>query len=546
MWNTTIPKFPFDQARIWKLAASAGCGKTFQIVRAITDLIQERGVHPNKIMYLVFNTGPAEELKDKLEKSLSTFDSDKDAPWMGTHHAIARRTLKLHPDKILEGRSLVAWGIEHGFIFGTEEDAQGDRIVTPWDEVMSRLDMYLREGAEVPLSDPLAIKLLQALYDEEILNGRYTHTRYLMKAITLRLLPDVEYIFVDEGQDNCKLQFDLFDYIARHTDIKGLMIAGDDKQAINGWTGGRADLFLDFKADEYICLEKTYRCASPILNFANEIIKPLKKRSPVVLVPSGLGGRVERYGTFDWTMPVLRKLVKAGIVIYILVRARCFKIPVKASLKRWGLPYRSGIRERVSVIIQAMRVLASKSESDWTWDDLLPLLPNEEPIKGGIKKTAYWPRRAAMRFRTGEYSLEEEPDLCTDWLRFMGGDRHGINLRDFGFTQKFFEDIKNSMIRFPRGVWYDLTDEDIVAFEHETKEFGMNVQGIHVMTIHASKSSECDVAVLIRNITTRIAQTEYHTPDNERRVWYVGATRAKTGLLITDLPDAGYQKTALV
>jgi ATP-dependent DNA helicase Rep/DNA helicase-2/ATP-dependent DNA helicase PcrA len=89
-----------------------------------------------------------------------------------------------------------------------------------------------------------------------------------------------KYIVVDEYQDTNDLQFRLIKALTcTHQNI---CVVGDDDQAIYGFRGANIKNILNFehlyKDTQVVFLEQNYRSTSPILNLANEVIKENKNR----------------------------------------------------------------------------------------------------------------------------------------------------------------------------------------------------------------------------------------------------------------------------
>lgn len=89
-----------------------------------------------------------------------------------------------------------------------------------------------------------------------------------------------KYIMVDEYQDTNTAQYELVKLLSAK--YKNLCVVGDDDQSIYGWRGANIQNILDFEKDykntKIIKLEQNYRSTQVILTSANEVIKNNKNR----------------------------------------------------------------------------------------------------------------------------------------------------------------------------------------------------------------------------------------------------------------------------
>lgn len=98
-----------------------------------------------------------------------------------------------------------------------------------------------------------------------------------------------KFIMVDEFQDTNDLQMQLIEAMAGKK--KNVCVVGDDDQSIYGWRGAKISNILDFPKYfapcEVIRLERNYRSSPAILSAANELISKNKTRHGKVLKPEG-------------------------------------------------------------------------------------------------------------------------------------------------------------------------------------------------------------------------------------------------------------------
>jgi DNA helicase-2/ATP-dependent DNA helicase PcrA len=97
-----------------------------------------------------------------------------------------------------------------------------------------------------------------------------------------------DYLMVDEFQDTNAVQMRLLDEMAR--EHGNLAVVGDDDQSIYGWRGAEIQNILNFpkrfKDCKVVRLERNYRSSSAILNLANAVIANNKTRHGKVLKAS--------------------------------------------------------------------------------------------------------------------------------------------------------------------------------------------------------------------------------------------------------------------
>ncbi len=102
------------------------------------------------------------------------------------------------------------------------------------------------------------------------------------------------YIMVDEFQDTNRLQLEMVSYLAKPEDgsVPNVAVVGDDDQSIYGWRGAEVSNILEFETHfpnpTVVKLEQNYRSTNSILNTANALIKNNPRRRPKKLW-SGIG-----------------------------------------------------------------------------------------------------------------------------------------------------------------------------------------------------------------------------------------------------------------
>ena len=100
------------------------------------------------------------------------------------------------------------------------------------------------------------------------------------------------HLLVDEYQDTNAVQYRIVKALA--SEHRNLCVVGDDDQSIYGWRGAEITHILRFKHDwpeaKVVRLEDNYRSTEAILTLANRLIKHNRQRHDKILRPARVGG----------------------------------------------------------------------------------------------------------------------------------------------------------------------------------------------------------------------------------------------------------------
>ncbi|HMK44383.1 MAG TPA: UvrD-helicase domain-containing protein [Dissulfurispiraceae bacterium] len=196
-----------------------------------------------------------------------------------------------------------------------------------------------------------AMKVLNAVDFDDLL----LHTLQLFRehpAVLEKYRNRFRYIMVDEYQDTNRAQYGLVGLLAgAHRNI---CVVGDDDQSIYGWRGANLGNILDFERDfpgaAVVRLEQNYRSTGNILDAANGVIRNNRKRMDKTLwSEQGSGLKVNIFCADDaddeaqWVADriELMKFERNGAYedIAILYRANLFSRPFEEALRRKRIPY---------------------------------------------------------------------------------------------------------------------------------------------------------------------------------------------------------------
>jgi DNA helicase-2/ATP-dependent DNA helicase PcrA len=160
-----------------------------------------------------------------------------------------------------------------------------------------------------------------------------------------------DFLLVDEFQDTNRAQYELVKFLGqRHNNVFGV---GDEDQSIYGWRGADLrnlrDLQRDFGDARVVKLEENYRSTRPILAAANavithnadRIVKTLRTRRPggesIVVVATA-----DERDEAEWIARELQRRVADGAVhaeCAVLYRTNAQSRALEEALRRSGVPY---------------------------------------------------------------------------------------------------------------------------------------------------------------------------------------------------------------
>jgi len=203
----------------------------------------------------------------------------------------------------------------------------------------------------------------------------------------LELFPEVreryqtrfKYVHVDEYQDTNHAQYRLVNILAAR--YRNLCVVGDDDQSVYSWRGADIRNILDFERDypeaKVVKLEQNYRSTQTILDAANAVVANNASRKAKALWTAGdEGARIRVFAASDeyaearFVVSEIERLVDAGASprdVSVFYRTNAQSRALEDVLVREGIPYQvvGGVRfyERAE-IKDAMAYLSVISNPD--------------------------------------------------------------------------------------------------------------------------------------------------------------------------------------
>ena len=395
------------------------------------------------------------------------------------------------------------------------------------------------------------------------------------------------YILVDEYQDTNKPQFEFIHSLAVHH--RDICVVGDDDQSIYGWRGADISNILNFSdafgESKIFKLEQNYRSTQNILDAAYFVISKNSKRAdkriwtdnkigdPICIIEN-LNDSMEA----DKILNLISQNTSSGEYDFsdfvILYRTNAQSRIIEDKLRRQGIPYHiiGGVkfyeRKEIKDMLAYLKVISNPSDnvsllrilnfpargigktsidkiinsSKDNKTSVFEALEYIEKIEIGQsqKKTIkiFIDKIKNFKNKINTYNIV---DLINDVIEIFKIKEHydKQNTSDSNERWQNIEELVNGMIDYDT----EKQDAKLVIFLEEVSlltdidKWNDEVKQVTLMTIHSSKGLEFPI-VFIAGLEEGLFPISQYLDQNdeleeERRLFYVGATRAMDKLYLT-------------
>jgi DNA helicase II / ATP-dependent DNA helicase PcrA len=545
------------------ILAGAGSGKTRVLTHRAAWLISEKGIDPANILLLTFTNKAAGEMKERLIKLLG--DDKSRIPFAGTFHSFCARVLRTNGHLI---------GIPIGYSIYDGQD-QMDAVK----EAIKKLDISSKE-----IKPGLVLNLISQAKNELISPSEYpqyargkvqeqvariyiTYQKLLKDANaldfddllirTLRLFQEhkeilqnyqkqYRWILIDEYQDTNRIQYLLTQALAKGN--QNLTVVGDACQSIYSWRGADFRNLVNLKTDfpdlKVVNLEQNYRSTQVILEAANQVISKNTTHPILNLWTNHNGGEMitffEARTEVDEAVFIANQIADQIRVnqmfdysdFAVLYRTNAQSRVIEEALLRYGIPYRlfGGVqfyeRKEIKDCLAYLRLIVNEKDQ----------ISYNRAEKVGKNRL-----NALIKFRDDK----GEPILAIPTLELLD-----LVLETTNYLALFDEDDQQDAARVEnikelRSVATNFPDlnqflENVALVQMEYNQDKLNENGrgaVNLMTIHAAKGTEF-AYVFLTGMEEGLfphsrALMDRNEMEEERRLCYVGITRAKNKLYIT-------------
>lgn len=574
--------------------AGPGSGKTTVITHRVQYLTKEYGIDPGDILVITFTRAAAEEMRERYE----ALTGGGSRVTFGTFHSIFFRILKLAyrytADNIVREEQQMQFVRELAQAGGLEPEDENEFAASILSEISSVKGERIALEHYYSKNCPDAVfRQLYAGYEEKMRRAGlidfddmmvlclelFTERKDILSAWQRRY----RYILIDEFQDINRLQYEIVRMLAKPED--NLFIVGDDDQSIYRFRGAKPEIMLGFERDYpgagRILLDMNYRSTEEIVAPALRLIGENQKRFSKAIHTTGRHGK--NVITKLWQDPgeenlaIAREIqlyLQSGVRpgdIAVLYRTNAGPRFLMEKLMEYNLPFRT--RDTVpnlyehwisrNILTYIRIAMGSRAREDilqvinrpkrYISRDAMP----DETVSFEKMKAFYAEKDwIAERIESLEGDLRAiarmSPLAAVNYIRQgMGYDEYLIEYAAFRRMRpeellETADELKESAAGFKT---FDEWFAHIEAYKEEllrqAAQRRTETDAITLATMHSAKGLEFPIVYILdanEGITPHSRAMLDEDMEEERRLFYVAMTRAKTRLHVYAVRERYHKK----
>ncbi len=546
------------------ILAGAGSGKTRALTYKVIYLMQEKNIPGENILMVTFTNKAAAEMKERIRASLGNTPSQ---PVVATFHSLCAKILRI------EGKYI---GLSSKFVIYDTQDQQ-DAIkeamrhlaINTKDFKPNSVLSTISQAKNQLISETEYVNLARGYFQETVAkiyplyqkilkeNDAVDFDDLMSKAILLfRENPQIlekyqsrfKYILIDEYQDTNHAQYSLAKMLSAKWG--NICVVGDFSQSIYSWRGADftnlTKFKQDFKNSKTFSMSQNYRSTQKILDAAYSVISK-NTTHPILSLwtENSRGDDVTIYearNEQDEAKFIISRLTsfidnssKSYNDVAILYRTNAQSRVIEEVLLHYGVPYvlvggtRFYERKEVKDILSYLRVLANPK-------DMVSYKRLEKLGKGRLAKFE------EFRSELGEIN-KDTIDLLDSVIQKTGY----LALYDESDEEdrtrlENIKELRSVAIEFPEIISFlenvALVEQeympDLPAGRQANKD---KKNAVTLMTLHAAKGLEFPIVFMVGMeeglFPHSRSQMDRGELEEERRLCYVGLTRAKEKLFLT-------------
>lgn len=544
------------------ILAGAGSGKTRVITYKVVYLITQN-VHPSEILCVTFTNKAGSEMKKRIEKFLSKLEMRKGIPTVSTFHSFCAKVLRIEASYIGLSRNFIIYDQQEQLdaikevmkkmlinpkdykpssVLGAISDAKNE-LISPEEyasfargtlqkavsQIYPRYQSFLKESNALDFDD-LILKTAELFKKHPEILKKYQE-RY-------------KYILVDEYQDTNRAQYILVKKLSQK--YNNICVVGDFSQSIYSWRGADFTNLSKFKDDfqgvKTFKLSQNYRSTQKILDAASSVISKNSTHPVLSLWTEKTGGEevylYEARNEHDEADFIVREIANLKYQnpelnysdFAVLYRTNAQSRAIEEVFLHNSLPYvliggtRFYQRKEVKDILSYLKVLANPKDSVST-------KRVEKLGKGRLKKF--------LEFKNAYSETEKTINILDNVLKYTDY----LSLYDEEDEQdrqrlENIKELRSVAYQFPE-INQFLENVALVEQEEMPDHPGKNGErnAVVFMTLHAAKGLEFPIVFMVGMEEGLFPHSrslmDKHQLEEERRLCYVGMTRAEQKLYLT-------------
>lgn len=568
--------------------AGAGSGKTKVLTTRIAYLI-ENGVRDYNILAITFTNKAAKEMRERVNNIVGEINS-----FIGTFHSFGLRIIRENYMYLGLDKNFTI--IDSDDVLSIIKKILKDKNLDPKhyspyyirnkisfikSQMLSNIEIEKYFNTDIDL----VVKDVYYLYqDKMIKNNSIDFDDLISKPVELFMghkeilehyQEKFKYILIDEYQDTNLVQYKLSTLLARGH--KNIFVVGDMNQSIYAFRQADYRNILNFERDYEDCkvikLEENYRSTNNILNAANSVIKNNKERKDLNLwSEKGDGLKIKYMRAYDEKHEItlvieeINKLLNEGYKrseIGILYRTNAQSRVIEEGFLNKGIPYKVVgsyyfyNRKEIKDLISYLRLIYNNNDEvslrriinvpkRGIGDSSIKNIENISNIEG-ISMFDALSTKKELEFKSmildlvdksQSMSLTELIDVVLDVTgmkselendKTLENELRLDNLMEFKSITASFEE-RTGLINLGDFLEEISLIADISNHREDNDE-------VTLMTIHSAKGLEFDVVFLVgmeEGLFPHTMSLMENGIEEERRLCYVGITRARERLYLTN------------
>ena len=545
------------------LLAVPGSGKTTVLVNRLGYMLYVKGIRPENILTLTYTVAATKDMARRFETlfgkafaNLLEFRTINGICYEIIREygrRIGKKPFDLITDEKVSGKILTDIYTKVMEEYPTESDIKNVRTLITYCKNMLLTEAEIKKRGEDEGLDLLKIYTLYNAelkarslmdYDDQMI---YAYRMLKSSVDLLSFFKDrYKYICVDEAQDTSKSQHMIISLLAGENG--NLFMVGDEDQSIYGFRAAYPDALLNFEKDhssaKVLVMDKNYRSNAKIVETADLFIQKNFNRHKKHMCAEREASNEINYVTLKSRRSQYKYLLEMSgsndSQMAILYRDNESILPLVDLLERENFSYRIKSAD--------MSFFSSRVVVDVT--NILKFALN--PSDSALFMNVYFKFQTYLRKPEAEkmcHIADAKHSGILDAAEALNLNKRVLgNVRSLRthFRNMASESPSKALNRIDKYMGYGdyLKDNNISA--NKIEDYKAN---LILSTIHSSKGLEYDNVVLmdvingvfpskiIKNFKSATPQ-EKRDYEEERRIFYVGITRAKDNLTILKYDDA--------